>query len=271
MKKNSLLKSILFTFNIVAIAAVISIFLVKDLKFGLDLQGGFEILYQINSIDGEEVTDEMVTSTYKTIEKRINGLGVSESELIVEGDRIRVQLPGVKDGATARKTLSAVASLTFRDSSDNLLMTSDVLSSGGAKVSTDEKGRPAVALSIKDKDTFYKTTKKISETNDKLIVIWLDYSETDSYSKEALKAQQTSKKKDEEKEGCGTKNSKCLSAATVSQGFASDVIIQGNFTEEEVENLVTLINSGSLPTKLTEISSKTVDASFGADSLKLLV
>ena len=269
MKKNSLLKSILFTFNIVAIAAVISIFLVKDLKFGLDLQGGFEILYQVDGANGEKVTSDMVTSTYKTIEKRINGLGVSESELIVEGDRIRVQLPGVKDGKTARQTLSAVANLTFRDSSDNLLMTSDVLSSGGAKVSTDEKGRPAVALSIKDKDTFYKVTKQISGTSDKLIVIWLDYTDSDSYSSEALKAQQTRNKKDEEKLGCGTANSKCLSAATVSQGFASDVIIQGSFTEEEVENLVTLINSGSLPTKLTEISSKTVDASFGADSLEL--
>ncbi len=180
MKKNSLLKSIIFTFNIVAIAVIISIFLVKDLKFGLDLQGGFEILYQVEGANNEKVTSDMVTSTYKTIEKRINGLGVSESELIVEGDRIRVQLPGVKDGKTARQTLSAVASLTFRDSSDNLLMTSDVLSSGGAKVSTDDKGLPAVALTIKDKDTFYKVTKKVSQTSDQLLVIWLDYKETDS-------------------------------------------------------------------------------------------
>ena len=58
-----------------------------------------------------------------------------------------------------------------------------------------------------------------------------------------------------------------MSAATVKQGFASDVIIEGNFTDEEVTDLVDLINSGSMPTKLTEISSRTVDASFGADSL----
>ncbi len=50
--------------------------------------------------------------------------------------------------------------------------------------------------------------------------------------------------------------------------FASDVIIQGNFTEEEVQNLVDLINSGSLPTKLTELSSKTVGASFGDATLQ---
>lgn len=259
MKKNSLLNSILLTLCMVIVVGLVSIPLLKDLKFGLDLQGGFEILYQVESANQEEVTSDMVTNTYKTIEKRINGLGVSESEIIVEGERIRVQLPGVKDGASARQTLSAIANLTFRDSSDNLLMTSDVLSSGAAKVSTDEKGLPAVALSIKDKDTFYKVTKEISEGTDKLIVIWLDYDDGDSYQQEQLKGAN----------GCGSTGSRCLSAAKVSQGFSSDVIIQGNFTSEEVENLVNLINSGSLPTKLTEVSSKTVSASFGADSLEL--
>lgn len=253
--KNSLIKSIAIIVSILLVIGFSIKPLLNDLKFGLDLQGGFEILYQVESVDDKEVTNDMVTNTYKTIEKRINGLGVSESELIVEGNRIRVQLPGVKDGAKARETLSAVASLSFRDSSDNLLMSSDVLVSGAAKVSSDEAGRPAVSLSVKDKDKFYNVTKKISTTDDKLIVIWLDYEAgIDSYK--------------EEGKFCGSSNSNCLSAATVSQGFASDVIIQGDFTIEEVENLVNLINSGSLPTKLREISSKTVSASFGAGSLE---
>ena len=68
---------------------------------------------------------------------------------------------------------------------------------------------------------------------------------------------------------CGTSESNCISAATVSEGFASDVIIQGNFSEEEASNLVDLINSGSLPAKLTEISSKTVGASFGDATLTM--
>jgi len=40
-----------------------------------------------------------------------------------------------------------------------------------------------------------------------------------------------------------------------------------NFTKEEASNLVDLINSGSLPAKLTEISSNTVGASFGDATL----
>ena len=251
------LKSIFVIIFILAIIALSTPSLLKSLKFGLDLQGGFEILYKVEGLDGEEVTSEMVNNTYKTISKRIDSLGVNEPEIIVEGtDRIRVQLAGVTDGASARKTLSSVASLSFRDSSDNLLMGSDVLKAGSAKVGQDDNGRPAVALTVKDKDKFYQITNKISKTEDKLIVIWLDYSDDKSYKNEAGK--------------CGGDNKNgCLSAATVSQGFASDVIIQGNFTLDEVQELVSLINSGSLPTKLSEISSKTVSASFGENSLEL--
>lgn len=231
--------------------------LFKNLKFGLDLQGGFEVLYKVESIDGNEVTSDMVTNTYKTMLKRIDGLGVSEPVITVEGeDKIRVQLAGVTDVEQARTILSKAANLTFRDTKDNLLMNSDVLVSGGAKVGQDQKGLPAVSLSINNKDEFYKITKAISESSDNRIVIWLDFDpESDSFEKEQAK--------------CGSlSSSRCLSVAGVSQGFSSDVIIQGNFTKEEVTSLVELINSGSLPTKLTEMSSKTVDASFGANTLE---
>lgn len=257
-KKNST-KVILYTVIMVLLSIGLG-FLVKpifnQLNFGLDLQGGFEILYQVKSVDGEKVTKDMVTNTYKTVERRIDSLGVAEPSIVVEGDdKIRIQIAGVTDPDEARSMLKQAANLTFRDTSDNLLMNASVLRSGGAKVSTDASGRPAVALSVKDKDKFYDVTKKISTMEDNRIVIWLDYEDGDSFQTEQYM--------------CGTENSNCLSVASVSQGFASDVIIQGNFTEEEVSNLVDLINSGSLPTKLEEISSKTVGAQFGDQSLNM--
>lgn len=248
---------ILLTLIILVAAILLLISVLKDIKLGLDLQGGFEVLYEVQSSDGKDVTSDMVTSTYKTISKRIDVLGVLEPTIIVEGDnKIRVQLAGIDNADEARNVISQTANLTFRDTSDNLLMTSDVLKSGGAKVGQDEKGKPVVSLSIKDKDEFYKMTKKVSEMEDNRIVIWLDFDEDkNSFSQEG--------------NTCGSLNaSNCLSVATVSQGFSSDVIIQGDFETEEVENLVDLINSGSLPTKLVEISSKSVEASFGESSLE---
>ena len=254
-KKRVIIQAIILVLLVVGISfSFIPLF--KNLKFGLDLQGGFEILYKAESIDGSKMNSEKLTATYKTLSKRIDSLGVSEPEIIIEGnDKIRVKLAGVKNPEEARTQLSTVATLSFRDTEDNLLMTSEVLRAGGAKIGQDSTGNPAVALSVKDKDKFYEVTSKISGQDNNMIVIWLDYNPmTDSYSKEGSL--------------CGTNGSNCLSAATVSQGFASDVIIQGSFTQEEVSNLVDLINSGSLPSKLTEISSTTVGASFGEKTLQ---
>ena len=255
-KKKQMIGKLLWIFIITALVSAFFKPLFQDLKFGLDLQGGFEILYQVSPIDGSKMTKEKLNATYKSMLKRIDSLGVSEPEIVLEGnDKIRVKLAGVTNQEDARAKLSTVANLTFRDSNNKLLMTSDVLKAGGAKVGQDQSGKPAVALSIRDKDTFYKVTNKVKDMSDNVIVIWLDYDDSkDSYSSEAS--------------SCGTSDSHCLSAARVSQAFASDVIIQGDFTEEEVENLVDLINSGSLPTKLTELSSKTVGASFGDATLQ---
>ena len=242
---------------VIVITFLISIEPVIDsINYGLDLQGGFEVLYEISPINKKEkLNSDMVYNTYKALLKRVDILGVSEPEITIEGDNhIRVKLAGITNKEEAREVLSSTAVLTFRDTSNHLLMTSDVLG-GNAKVSSDDRGNPAVSLSIKDKDTFYDVTNKVSKMNNNMIVIWLDFEEgVDSYSKE--------------KDNCGSLgNSRCLSAATVGQGFASDVIISGNFSLEEAESLVELINSGALPTKLEEISSRTVEASFGMNSL----
>ena len=257
--KNQLQKVLfgILTCVCIIIACVVSYQpLLDKIHYGLDLQGGFEVLYKVSPIDkSKKIDSDILDNTYKSLLKRIDILGVSEPEITIEGDdRIRVKLAGVTNKEEAREVLSSTASLTFRDTSNHLLMTSEVLG-GNAKVSMDQNGKPAVSLSIKDKDKFYEVTSKVSKMSNNLIVIWLDYDEEkDSYSSE--------------KEKCGSlSDSHCLSAATVSQGFSSDVIISGSFTEDEAKNLVELINSGALPTKLEEISSRTVEADFGESSL----
>jgi len=227
----------------------------KNINYGLDLQGGFEVLYEIEPLDNQELTYDMVHNTYKAILKRVDILGVNEPEISIENEnRIRIALAGITNEDEARDVISSTATLSFRDANDNLLMTSDVLG-GVVKVSQDQYGRPAVSLPIKDKDKFYEVTSKVKDMTNNVIVIWLDFDETkDSYYKE--------------KDKCGSlSNSRCLSAARVDSAFSSDVIIQGNFTTEEVKSLVELINSGSLPTKLNEIESRTVEATYGEASL----
>ena len=256
--KNNKLRVILGTFITLIVligSAYLSIPIFKNINYGLDLQGGFEVLYEIEPLDGNKLTSDMVYNTYKAILKRVDILGVNEPEIAIEdNNKIRIALAGIKNKEEAREVISSTAVLSFRDYNDNLLMTSDVLG-GEAKVTTDQYGHPAVSLSIKDTDKFYNVTNKVKDMNNNVIVIWLDYDENnDSFSKE--------------KDKCGSlSTSRCLSAARVDRAFASDVIIQGNFTTEEATSLVELINSGSLPTKLNEISSRTVEATYGEAAL----
>ena len=240
---------------IMIMSAYFTVPIFKSINYGLDLQGGFEVLYEIEALDGNDLSEDMVYNTYKSILKRVDILGVSEPEIAIENDNnIRIALAGISNPDEARKKISSTAVLSFRDYNDNLLMTADVLG-GSAKVTQDQYGRPAISLPIKDTEKFYNVTSKVKDMTNNIIVIWLDYEEgEDSYYKE--------------KDNCGSlSTSKCLSAARVDKAFASDVIIEGDFTKEEAESLVELINSGALPTKLKEISSHTVEATYGASSL----
>ena len=282
-KKNNIktkFSSAIFLTLLVLIISVVGVyFAIKGLRFGLDLQGGFEVLYEVDSIDGSKVTSEMVNSTYKIIEKRINTLGVSEPEIAIEGNNIRVTMAGIDNIDDARKTISTTAALTFRTVDGELLMDSSVLNSGKASVGFETNKGYYISLSVKDYDEFYKQTKKVSEMENNQIVIWLDYEDDTKLEMlqtgygyyETVEIVDEEGKTTESKKfhACGDlANSNCLSVAGVDQGFASDVIIQGDFTKEEAQGLVDLINSGSMPTKLTEISSKTVSASFGENSLE---
>ena len=230
----------------------------KGINLGLDLRGGFEILYEVKPAKkGDKVTKDTLVSTVGALEKRVNVLGVSEPNIQIEGnDRIRVQLAGVKDQQQARDVLSTQAKLTFRDVNDNILMDGTDLATNGAKQTFDEQGRPSVSLKLKSADKFRAVTEKVSSmpqpTN--LMVIWLDFEEgKDSYKAEAAKPKP-----------------KYLSAATVNQVFnqAEVSIVGGNFTVESAKQLSELLNAGALPVDLKEIYSTSVGAKFGEQALQ---
>ncbi|AVK84156.1 protein translocase subunit SecDF [Lysinibacillus sp. B2A1] len=228
----------------------------KDIKLGLDLQGGFEVLYEVKELkDGQKITPGVVSATATALDKRINEIGVSEPSMEIEGEnRIRVQLAGVEDQESARKLLSTSANLTFRDVDDNLLLDGDDLKPGGAKDSFDQQNRPIVSLTLKDAKKFADITSKIAAkpAGENLLVVWLDFEEgVDSYKAESQKAKP-----------------RYASAATVSQTLnTTDVMISGNFTVEETKNLSGILNAGALPVKLDEIYSTSVGAQFGEDAL----
>ncbi|QTQ07318.1 protein translocase subunit SecDF [Macrococcoides canis] len=264
MKKRSrIVALLLLTVLLFSAMGVTAKDIMNKVNLGLDLQGGFEVLYKVDKLEeGDKITPEIVKATSKTLESRVNVLGVSEPKIQIENkDRIRVQLAGVKNQNEARKILSTSANLTIRDANDKLLLSGKDLVQGGAKQSFDQTNNaPVVTLKLKSAEKFAKITKKISQQNPNIMVIWMDFEEgKDSYKKEAKKEEQG-------------KQPKYVSAAGVSQEINSqNVEISGGFNGEDglirAKQIADLLNSGSLPVKLTEIYSTSVGAQFGQDAL----
>ena len=122
---------------------------IDNMNLGLDLKGGFEILYSIEALESSENKEVDMGAVASAVSKRVDVLGVSEPDISVEGNRIRVQLAGISDIESARNVISSTAVLTFRDTSDNLLMDATVLEEGGAQLGFQD-GKPVVTLKIKD-------------------------------------------------------------------------------------------------------------------------
>ncbi len=91
------------------------------LRLGLDLQGGTQIQLMPDLPPGQKATEEDLDRARAIIERRVNGLGVSESLVQTGKDRIIVALPGVEDPDAAIETLRSTGQLEFVNLGDTPL------------------------------------------------------------------------------------------------------------------------------------------------------
>ena len=82
-------------------------------KLGLDLVGGTQATYQASLINGQVPPQSSMEEARKIIESRVNALGVSEAEVVIEGNRnIVVSLAGKADDQL--KNVGQAAQMRFR-------------------------------------------------------------------------------------------------------------------------------------------------------------
>lgn len=257
MKKRG--KLVAFFLIVIAIGIVIGTSttgVTKNISLGLDLQGGFEVLYHVEPIEEDaEISRSLMEGTVRTLNDRVNRLGISEAVIDIEGeDRIRVQLAGVDNQEQAREMLATSAQLSFRDVNDIEYMDGSDIKGGSAKQDFDPNtNAPIVTLQLNDSDKFAEVTTEISQMKpNNLLVIWMDFAEGDSFQEEVMKEEP-----------------KFVSSPAVDKPlYTSDVMISGNFTVESAQMLADVINSGSLPVHMEEIFSTSVGAQFGDQALK---
>ena len=212
---------------------------------GLDLQGGTQLLLQMKLDEipaGQSVTDYNDRAR-RVIDRRINGLGVSEPVIQAVGDdKILLQLPGIDDIQQANDVATRQAKLEIKipDAANpgQYKSLTPPLTGENLKptfVSFDSANQPQVNFEFTgaDSDRWVQLSK---DYNGQLVEITLDGQE--------------------------------ISAPRIDQIFTSGTgVIHGNFTVASAKELSNLINSGALPVSLTVIQSSRVEPTLGRQSV----
>ena len=106
----------LSVFLLMLVGVYLLVFLTGDKrvapKLGIDLQGGTRVTLTARTPDGSRPSRDALSQAQQIISARVNGLGVSGSEVVVDGDNLIITVPG-NDGSEARN-LGQTARLFIR-------------------------------------------------------------------------------------------------------------------------------------------------------------
>lgn len=205
----------------------------------------------------------------ETINRRVNGLGVSESTVVRQGaDRILIQFPGLQDTSQLKSIIGQTAKLTFHAvhptvTAEEAKQTRVPL---GYKVYPDaeEPNRSYVLHDspvVTGEDLVDASQSFDSQTNEPVIAFRFNLSGARKFGKFTT-------------ENIGAPfaillDNKVLSAPVIQSAIPSGTgQISGRFTVETANNLAIQLRSGSLPAKLTIVEERTVGPSLGADSIE---
>lgn len=233
-------RMILFLLVVGALAALLittTVPVARNITLGLDLQGGFEILYEVQPLEAnQQVNTELLKATAEMVEKRVNIGGVTEPDVTIEmPNRIRVKIASqTTDQDKLRGLIGKPAVLEFRDEAGKVLFRGADLAPGGASVGYDNLNKPLVVLKFKDAQKLEEVTRAYVG---KLMPIYLDEN--------------------------------LLTNPRIQQAISGGTAtITGDYTVESAQELASILNSGALPAKLIEKQVTSVGASLGAMALQ---
>jgi len=82
-------------------------------KLGLDLQGGASVILSPKTDAGQPPAQSQLNTAVDIIQRRVNGLGVAEAEVVTQGPNIVVSVPG--GTSSSLQSLATTAQLRFRE------------------------------------------------------------------------------------------------------------------------------------------------------------
>jgi preprotein translocase subunit SecD len=245
--------------NIQVLATVKGNKIFTNLKLGLDLRGGSQLLLKANPAPPgvPEITPDVMKGVEAVINNRINSLGVSETIVQRAGkDRLIVEMPGIKDPQQAKDRIGTTALLEFKEldfTSEGMPIWKDTGLTGRdfkrAQATPMAGGTWEVGFEFKPDGAkkFADLTKRLSG---RFIGIFLDGQPTDRGP-----------------------DGKPLPIEHYPGVRVNEPItggrgqITGSFSQEQAVDLAQKLNAGALPVPVQILEERTVGATLGQDSI----
>lgn len=239
-------ENILFLFILGLVAAGILVIINKPTKFGLDLIGGSRLVLQARTTtDVPEITPEVMDSLRFSIENRVNAMGVAETLVQKVGDnRLLIEIPSISDPQKAKEYLGKTANLEFKKQVKGFNDTETWVSTGvsgkdlkNSYLGTDQTGGQWHVNFVMTPEGAKKFGKVTSELVNKPLGIFFD--------------------------------GELISSPTVNTPITGgEGYISGNFSKDDAQNMVNLLNAGALPVPADIIEENSVGPTLGLDSLQ---
>ncbi len=287
---------------IVAVLTALSVVGLLKLKpvYGLDIEGGVKLVYQIDQTsipeDSTQTLSQIQRIVLKNLERRaIGALAVAEPTVQAKGiDQIVIELPGSDDIAKAKEIMSSTAKIQIYHAKN--VVTPEASSSSRRYAigdrEQDENGAPVVSFNRTrgNMDPIEAGTEEYA----KMIEGWtlilegedVARAEVITANKGVYQPQFYFTKSGADKMSAFTRRyaslqeniafvleGRVLSIAHIKKGaqLSDNAFIDGEFEVGYVRELVELVNSGALPVDLNELSSSTVDPTLGKAALDQIV
>ena len=206
----------------------------KNIKLGLDLEGGVSITYQ--AVDSNPSAEDMSDTVYK-LQQRVDGYSTEASVYQEGSNRINIEIPGVSNADEILEDLGKPGSLEFQLPDGTVILDGTHVISAEAASQRDNMNNTEYVVQLEfDKEGTEAFAKATSENVGNNISI--------VYDGEAISSPRVREP---------ITDGKC--------------VISGSFTIESAQELASFIRIGSLSLELEEIRSNVVGAQLGQKAL----
>lgn len=236
----------------------------KNIKLGLDLEGGVSITYQVK---GDKPSQSDMDDTIYKLQRRVEQYS-TEATVYQEGeDRISIEIPGVKDANKILDELGQPGSLYFIREKD---------SEGNANYSLDSNGKYKLDKTIEElqedgsivlngtdvKNAQAATTQDDLQNKENIVQLSFTKEGTEKFAaatKAALAAKETI---------AIYYDGELISVPSVNSEIKDgEAQISGSMSFEEADKLASTIRIGGLSLELEELRSNVVGAQLGEEAI----